>query len=281
MTEKIAVDLGNVQKTLFLPLWGRAVESAKAHPMLVDKTAQTIVQAVDIDFASMAKNISEMSQVAWITRCIIIDEAIRAFLTKYPQGTIINIGCGLDTTFERVDNGTLTWYDLDLPDVIALRRRFIQESGRRKFIAASFLESDWLRGLEVKQQVFFFAAGVLYYFEEQAVREFLVRLADQFPGCELLMDVCSPLGVRMANRMVIKRTGLDERSFLKWGLTGLQTLTGWDRRFQVVRTQTFFGKGDRFLSLKTRPVGWVSDLIKAQYMLHMRMMVEKSPSPEA
>ena len=179
----------------------------KAHPMLVDKTALAIIQAVDVDFASIAKNVSEMSQIAWITRCIIIDEAIRAFLVKYPQGTIVNIGCGLDTTFERVDNGRLTWYDLDLPDVIALRRKFIQESGRRRFIAASFLERDWPGHLEVKEQVFFFAAGVLFYFEEQEVREFLLRLADMFPGSELLMDVCSLFGIKMANRMVINAAG--------------------------------------------------------------------------
>ena len=111
----------------------------KAHPMLVDKTALAIIQAVDVDFARIAKNVSEMSQIAWITGCIIIDEAIRVFLAKYPQGTIVNIGCGLDTTFERVDYGRLTWYDLDLPDVITLRLKFIQETWRRRFIAASFL----------------------------------------------------------------------------------------------------------------------------------------------
>ncbi len=269
MTEKIAVELGDVQKTLFLPLWGRAVESRKAHPLLVDKTALEIMQAVDVDFASIARNVSELSQVAWITRCIIIDEAIRAFLDKYPGGTIVNIGCGLDTTFERVDNGTLTWYDLDLPDVIALRRKFIPETPRRRFLAASFLERAWLDRLEVKEQVLFFAAGVLYYFEEQEVREFLLRLADRFPGSELLMDVCSPFGIKMANRMVIKRTGLDERSFLKWGLPSPRTLTGWDRRFRLVDTHTFFGKGGRLLSPKTRLVGWGSDLMKAQYMVHL------------
>lgn len=271
MTGKIAVSVGDVQKTLFLPLWGRAVETMKSHPRLVDKTALAIMHAVDIDFASIAKNVNEMSQVAWITRCIIIDEAIRTFLAKYPGGTIVNIGCGLDTTFERVDNGTLLWYDLDLPDVIALRRKFIKESSRRKFIAASFLERDWLDSLEIKEQVLFFAAGVLYYFKEQQVRDFLLRLADRFPGSQLLMDVCSPLGIRMANWMVIRRTGLDEHSFLKWGLPSTRTLTDWDRRFQLVNIRTFFGKGGRLLSLKNRPVGWVSDLLKSQYMLHLEM----------
>ena len=64
MPGKIAIELGDVQKTLFLPLWGRAVESTKPHPILVDKTAVAIMQAVEVDFASIAKNVSEMSQVA-------------------------------------------------------------------------------------------------------------------------------------------------------------------------------------------------------------------------
>jgi len=170
LPEKMAIELGDVQKTLFLPLWGRAVETAKAHPRLVDTTALAIMQAVDVDFANIAKNVSEMSQVAWITRCLIIDEAIRAYLDQSPDGTIVNIGCGLDTTFERVDNGRLRWVDLDLPDVIALRHKFFQESERRKFIAASFLEQDWLDSLNGSQPVLFFAAGVLYYFDEQVVR---------------------------------------------------------------------------------------------------------------
>jgi len=272
VTGKIAIELGNVQKTLFLPLWGRAVESMKKHPLLVDKTALAIMQEVDYDFSSIANNISEMSQIAWITRSICVDEVIRAFIEKYPQATIVNIGCGLDTTFDRVDNGTLIWYDLDLPDVISLRKKFIKETDRRRFISASFLERDWLSTIEVNAQVLFVAAGVLYYFEEHEVREFLIRLADLFPGSELLMDVSSPFGVKVANRMVITRIGLDEKSFLKWGLKSTLTLSDWDKRFRVLNTYSFFGKWGRFLSLRTRLIGFVSDLMKAQYMVHLEII---------
>ena len=144
MSEKITVDLGNVQKTLFLPLWGRAVESKKENPLLVDKTALQIIEAVDYDFSTLTDNISDLTQVAWIMRSMCVDEAVRVFLEKYPKGTIVNIGCGLDTTFDRIDNGSVVWYDLDLPDVIRLRRQFIKETERRKFISASFLDECWL-----------------------------------------------------------------------------------------------------------------------------------------
>ena len=144
MTEQVAVELGNVQRTLLLPLWGRAAETQKANPLLVDQTALAIVKAVDYDFQTMAGNLSPLTQLAWIMRSVWTDEVVRGFLAKHPAATIVNVGCGLDTTFDRVDNGTLTWYDLDLPDVIDLRRHFIPETDRRIFISASLLESGWM-----------------------------------------------------------------------------------------------------------------------------------------
>jgi O-methyltransferase involved in polyketide biosynthesis len=269
MAEKVAVDLGSVQKTLFLPLWGRAFESRKASPLLVDVTAQSIIDRVDYDFSIIAENISKLSQLAWIMRSLCIDDAIRAFLARYPDATIVNIGCGLDTTFERVDNGSLTWYDLDLPDVIELRRRFIAETDRRHFIVASFLEEGWLKEIKVAQNVFFFAAGVFYYFEEQEVKGFLTRVANAFPGSEMMFDVSSPRGVKVANQMVIKNTGLDEKSFLTWGLDSPATISSWDKRFEIVNCDYYFGRRARSLPLNVRLVGLLSDFLKIQYMIHM------------
>jgi O-methyltransferase involved in polyketide biosynthesis len=271
VSEKITVDLGNVQRTMLLPLWGRAVESKKDKPLLVDQTALQIIEAVDYDFSTMTHHLSDLTQMAWIMRSLCIDETVRIFLGKYPAGTIVNIGCGLDTTFDRIDNGSVIWYDLDLPDVIELRRQFIEETERRQFISASFLDENWLNEICVSEQVFFIAAGVFYYFKENEVKDFLVRLADRFPGCEIIFDASSPYGIKTANRMVIKRSGLDENSFLKWGLKNAETLTTWDRRFHVLNTHYYFGKNGRHLGMRIRLIGWVSDRMKVQYMVHLRM----------
>jgi O-methyltransferase involved in polyketide biosynthesis len=269
MTEKIAIDLGNVQKTLFLPLWGRAVESKKAKPLLVDTTALGIIEKVGFDFSTFASNISELSQSAWIMRSICVDETIKAFLQKYPQATIVNIGCGLDTTFDRIDNGKLLWYDLDLPDVICLRKKFIQETERRKFLSTSFLEEGWLREICLPENVLFIAAGVFYYFEESEIKGFLIRLADQFPGSEILFDVSSPYGVKVANKMVIRAGGLDEKSYLKWGLADPKTILKWDERIQLLNTGFYFGSRAKSLKINVRFLGLVSDLLRIQYMLHL------------
>ena len=104
------------------------------NPLLVDETAVRIIEQVDFDFSQITQNIDDISQIAWIKRSLYCDLVIKEFLEKYPEGTIVNIGCGLDTTFERTDNGKLKWYDLDLPDVIELRSKFVKENERRKFI---------------------------------------------------------------------------------------------------------------------------------------------------
>jgi O-methyltransferase involved in polyketide biosynthesis len=184
---------------------------------------------------------------------------------------VVNIGCGLDTTFERVDNGKLRWYDLDLPDTIRLRRQLIQESTRRTFIASSLLEPDWLEQIKVEGNVLFIAAGVFYYFREEEIRGFLLGLADRFPGCQVLFDVCSPYGVKVANKLVIQRSGLDERSFLTWGLESPAALAAWDPRIRILQEVYYFGRRARSLPLNLRLIGRFSDYKKIQYMLHLEM----------
>ncbi len=269
MSEKIAIDLGNVQKTMLLPLWGRAVETQKDHPLLVDHTAREMVEKIDYDFSTITSNISPLSQAAWIMRSLYVDDILRNFLASHPRGTVVNIGCGLETNFERVDNGLLTWYDLDLPDVIALRQQFLKENARRKFLTGSFLDDAWLDQLQVTDGVLFVAAGVFYYFEESEIKAFFIRLANRFPGCEIVFDVSSPTGVKVANKRVIESAGLDERSYLKWGLKNTAVLTSWDHRFQLLETRFYFKhKG---LDGRVKFAGFISDLLKIQYLVHMRL----------
>ena len=134
-----------------------------------------------------------------------------------------------------------------------------------------YFEESWLNEICVSENVLFIAAGVFYYFEESEVKEFLVRLADRFPGSEIIFDASSPYGIKTANRMVIKRSGLDENSFLKWGLKNAETLAAWDSRFRVLSTHYYFGQQGRDLGLRLRLFGWISDRLKVQYMVHLEM----------
>jgi len=275
MKKQVKTNLGDIQKTLFLPLWGRAEESKKQKPMLVDETALKIMDQVDFDFSQIARNIDEISQVAWIQRSLFCDRVVKGFLLRHPQGTIVNIGCGLDTTFERTDNGKLQWYDLDLPDVIALRKRFVEENERRNFIASSFLEKDWLDHIEVVENVLFIAAGVFYYFEAQEIQAFICRLIEMHPGSEILFDVSSPLGVRIANKKVVESSGLDENSHLVWGLENKKEILAWDPGIKIIGTYFYFQT--LRIGIRNFLMGMLSNFLGMQYLLHLRLGSRELP----
>jgi O-methyltransferase involved in polyketide biosynthesis len=268
--------LGDVQKTLFLPLWGRAHETLKKNPLLVDKTAVEIMKRINYDLSPIAKNMHEITKFAWIVRSLLMDRVIRQFLQQHPHGTIVNIGCGLDTTFDRIDNGLCMWYDLDLPDVIDLRKQFICEKDRRKFIASSLLEEAWLKQLKAADGLLFMAAGVLYYFEEEQIKTFFLRLANTFPGCEIVCDVSSPMGVKASNKMVIQASGLDERSFLKWGVKRIGEIIQWDSRIRLIRKYAYFKGMKRHLEPKFRFTALLSDILKIQYLIHLKFSKTQS-----
>ncbi len=271
MSAKAPLQLENVQKTLLLPLWGRAVETQKKKPLLHDPAAAEIIGKIDYNFSRIALYMSPITRLAWIARSLLCDRTIRNFLRQHPSAAIVNIGCGMDTTFERVDNGTLSWYDLDLPPVISLRRELLREDVRRKFLATSFLDDGWFRQLNTDDGVMFIAAGVFYYFDENDIRKFFNRLADNFPDCEVLFDACSPLGVRVANRKVIESSGMGESARLRWGINSAKEIRRWDPRFVLVDEYPLFKYLNWRLKFREMAGTFFSDRLNIMFMAHLRL----------
>ena len=149
-----------------------------------------------------------MSLHGWIVRALHIDRMILDFIKEHPKGTIVNIGCGLDTTFNRVDNGGILFYELDFPEVIVLRNNFIEDNKRHKNITSSFLDTKWFHEVEVKDGLLLVAGGVLYYESEERIRNFFIALADHFKSCELFFDSLSPMGIKIAKKQVLKKGGM-------------------------------------------------------------------------
>jgi O-methyltransferase involved in polyketide biosynthesis len=124
------------------------------------------------------------------------------FLARNPDAVVVHIGCGLDTRFERVDNGRVEWFDLDVPDVMELRRKLISsESSRYHTLAASVFDDGWLEEVNhYKPRPFMFLAeGVFPYFEEAQVKSLFLRLRKHFPGSELVCDAHTPFVIWVDN----------------------------------------------------------------------------------
>lgn len=269
MTTKITVELGPLQHTLLMPLWARAIETKKDLPLLVDNKAVEIIESIDYDFAAF-KNLEEINLISWISRCRKYDEVINRFIIANPNGTIVNIGCGMDTNYERAINSTLKWYDLDLPDVIELKRKFFEETENRRFISDSFLNTKWFEYIKPKGKVLFISAGVFCYFEESAIKDFLVKVVNSFPSSELLFDVTSAHGVKVAND-VIKKAGLSQNSLMKWPLKSKEIILSWDKRLQLIGVYYTYKQKYLKLSFRNRIIGSISDFLNIQYILHLKI----------
>jgi O-methyltransferase involved in polyketide biosynthesis len=197
MPETTYQDLSGVTETLLITLAIRAIESQRPDALIKDKRAVALVSQMDQDFLrkKLAK-IEDYSQVATILRGREFDCHTQDFLARHPDAVVVHIGCGLDTRFERVcseqpDNGQVEWYDLDLPDVIELRRKLIGgEEARYHLLACSVLDSTWPDGVSAHRQrpFLFLAEGVLMYFDEAQIKSLVLTLREHFSGAELVFD---------------------------------------------------------------------------------------------
>lgn len=270
MNDKIKVELGPVQKTLFMPVWARAAETQKQKPFIRDYEAVKIINTIDFDFTPMAVNLKEINLLSWIARCKRYDMVIEQFIKEHPDSQIVNIGCGLDTTFDRAIKKPLMWYDIDLPDVIDLRKKFLPESENRKFIAGSFLEDNWCSVISTDLKTLIISAGVFVYFEESEIKDFLLNIADRFNQPELLFDVTSPRGKEIANQ-VISASGLGKDSWFKWGLADKNIIEVWDPRIKIINTYYTFRLPGLKMKMSDRIMGYISDAVGVQYMVHIKI----------
>ena len=200
---KVRAELGAVQETLFIPLAARARATARKHPVLDDPKAAEMVRSIDFDTATYGQG---WGGFVTVVRTVIFDWWVRQFLAGHPDGTVVELGTGLNTRFERTDNGTAHWIDLDLPDTIELRRRFFDDTGRRRMIAASLLDEDWLAAVEQLPGPYFFVSdGVLTYLATGDVTGVLARIAGRFPGAMLAFDTYSSAMLRQQHKLAARK----------------------------------------------------------------------------
>ncbi|MEM7278111.1 MAG: class I SAM-dependent methyltransferase [Pseudomonadota bacterium] len=233
---KHTVDLGPVQETLLLPLLSRAVETARPNGLLKDPLAVEIVEQLDYDFSKWLGQ-GNMSQGCVRTR--LFDEIALQFLDTNPDGVIVEIGCGLNTRFERIDNGRATWFELDLPDSLALRRQFFEDQPRRTMIAGSVFDEDWMDPvLKIDKPTLFLSEAVIIYFEEPQVKQAIVQIAKRFPNSWLATDICtSKLTTPEVQKKQMERLGIS--SWFKWGCDDPKSVESWHPGIEFLESQTY------------------------------------------
>lgn len=275
MSETANPNLSGVSETLLITLYLRAMESQRPDALLKDEKAVALLKKISedglYDFSRIKSlHLSEANKLVIILRNREFDRCTRDFLARHPDAVMVHIGCGLDTRFERVDNGQVQWYDLDLPHVIELRKQLIGgQDDRYHLLSCSVLEDAWLGAVSMHRRhpFLFLAEGVFMYFEEAQVKWLVLTLRDCFPGAELVFDAYSPIHVLRHNlQMSTSRISFQTH----WGIWHGQELEGWRDGIRLLDEWGYFDCPDSRLN----PIRWlrpIEELARTFRIYHFRL----------
>ena len=187
--ESIRIQLEGVEETLLIPLWARAEESKRPDALVRDPQAVEMVGRIAYDFSKFAGDKAVQTGIA--IRTAVLDEAVAAFLAAHPGAVVLNLAAGLDTRFFRVGGPAARWYEVDLPNAMALRKQLLPEGDRHPFVTGSVLEPGWLDAIDAPAgtPVLVIVEGLLMYLTRDEIRHLLGAIATRFPGAEALLEV--------------------------------------------------------------------------------------------
>jgi O-methyltransferase involved in polyketide biosynthesis len=239
---KYHIEKNTVQETLVIPLFGRLVCSERFPELFSDPDAKRICNSLDYDFAEKRKKMEspaglfgalEVAQRQYDLRC----EA-EAYLKEHPKAAVVNLGCGLDDTFRKCDNGLCHGYNIDLPDVINIRNELLPAVEREQNLACDLNDDSWMDGIDASGGAVFFAAGVFYYFKTEEVRKLFAAMAARFPGAVLAFDACNERGAKLMRKTWLKEAGITDVSAF-FSLEDEAELRDWNDHFSSVTAKSY------------------------------------------
>ena len=210
--EKYHIEKNTVQETLIIPLYGRKVCSDHFPHLFSDPEAERICAMLDYHFAEKGKKMESMAglfgalEVA--QRQYDIGCEVKDYLKAHPRAAVVNLGCGLDDTFHKCDNGLCKGFNIDMPDVIAVRNELLPAGDREKNLGADLNDFGWMDEIDAADGAVFYATGVFYYFRTEDVKKLFRQMAKRFPGAVLVFDACNRRGAKLMTKTWLKEAGI-------------------------------------------------------------------------
>ncbi|PKN84657.1 MAG: hypothetical protein CVU46_13540 [Chloroflexi bacterium HGW-Chloroflexi-8] len=259
-------DLQGVAKTMLVPLACRAIETIRPDAIIHDPRAVALYETLG-GSREFLLGMSENDRLFTVMRMRQFDTFARAFLARNPGGLVVDIGCGLDTRFHRLDDGTLNWLGVDLPEVIQLRRQWLPDSERCTTIAQPMFEIGWFEEVaRLNKAVIFLAEGVFPYFSTSDVKPMLLAMAERFPAGELVFDAMAPfVGWLHRRSSVLKRSGTEVR----WDAKNPAALETWGLR--LLKQWGYFDEPEPRLGGFGKLMHHIPPLANTTYILHYRL----------
>jgi O-methyltransferase involved in polyketide biosynthesis len=222
-------------ETLLIPLYGKAMESIKSDPILMDKKAVEIVKPDGLRFSKPPYPRKNQSPDVHPGQAD--GRFCRNFLAKRPDAVVVHLGCGLDSRYFRIGSPAADWYDVDLKDVIALRRLFYRETGRYHLVASSVTQPEWIEAIAAGEGArLVVAEGLMMYLREAQIKTLISRLAAHLGHFTLIFDAFGEYAAKNAKyHPSLQKSGAK----IQWGLDDPKTLCGWRPDIRLVKEIAF------------------------------------------
>lgn len=245
MKDKISPELSDkVAETLMITLAMKCRETSHKKSIFQDPKSCEMVGKLDYDFSKFRGGIFSAAGV--VLRAKDFDKICQCFIIKHRNPVVVILGCGLDTRYHRIaERRNAIFYELDLPEVIDLRKKLLPAEKNQHYIPQSMFETAWISDLKMRHpngEFLFLVEGVLMYFPENDVKKFLQNLSESFIGAQIYMDVITKFVVRNTkNHDTVSKT----KAKFQWGCDNLQEIEAWSNRIKL-KSQFYFtteGKG--------------------------------------
>ena len=245
---KYKIEKNTVQETLIIPLYAGKVCTELYPNLYRNETAVRLINEIDYDFSVAEKNSRSLMQrfgalevamrqndLAW---------EVRDYLKDHPKAAVVNLGCGLDNTGRSCDNGSCKIYNLDFPDVIAVRNELLPAGEREENIPCDLNNTKWFEKIDASGGVIFFASGVFYYFLTEQVKALVQAMADAFHGGVLVFDAANRAAVKMIAKTWLKSAKIKDVCAYFAVSDAKDELSLWDNRLQVTSRGYMLGYND-------------------------------------
>ena len=240
--EKYHIEKNTVQETLIIPLYGRKVCSDFFPHLFKDEEANHICNMLDYDFSEkgkkMEKGIGLFGALEVAQRQYDLAWEVKDYLKKHPNAAVVNLGCGLDDTFGKCDNGTCKGYNIDMPDVIAIRNELLPAGDREKNLSYDLNDYSWMEEIDAGDGAVFYAAGVFYYFKTEVLKKLFSAMAEKFPKGVLVFDSCNRRGAKMMTKTWLKEAGISDVGAF-FSVEDYKELESWSDNFDSVSAKSY------------------------------------------
>ncbi len=265
--------LGIVEDTLYVPMLGRIYASEHCKNILYDKKALELKRDMPKGLIENDTQ-TQYTYLASASRSANVDRYIKSFVERKSNGIIVQIGCGLETTYFRNDNGRTLWYGVDLPHVIEYRKGLLPENEREKYIAGDAFSKLWIEKIRSEHPLdplLVVASGLFYYFEEENVLN-LIKLLMNYGDIEILFDTVNKNGMMMMKKKHMKTVRHEDAKMFFYVDSAKELAAKIDENVKVLSEEMFYTHiSKKGLKLSTELNMVLSDWLGMVKMIHLSL----------